>query len=595
MIFVLLIGLFSALAFGQQTARLQVIHNAADPSADSVDVYVNGNLLLDNFKFRTATPFIDVPANVPLDIGVAGPNSSSVNDTLKNFKVTFAKKRTYVAVANGVLDPTNFAPNPDNRDISFTIFAKDHLREKGRWPFLVDFVVLHGSTDAPKVDIIAKRNKSRWPIKIANNVSYGDFSDYRRLLPRDYVIEVTPFNDNNTVVASFDADLSGLGGGSAVVFASGFLNPGGNQNGAAFGIFVALANGAVVEFPAASPKARLQVIHNAADPAADSVDVYVNGGLVLDNFKFRTATPFIDVPANVALDIGVAGPNSSSVNDTLKNFRVTLNNGESYIAIANGVLDPNAFAPNPNGRSTAFTLFVKKNAWENSVSSNYVDLFAAHGATDAPKVNIYGIGVFLKNVGYGDLSNYLTVPANKNWLVVTTSDHPFSIVGIYRADLSGLGGEAVTVFASGFLNPSNNQNGASFAIFASLADGNIVELPKLFGRHAQEALAKVNGEFPDDAFGPSQTSVVTEFELLQNYPNPFNPSTTISFAIPAKENVTLKIYDITGQEVTTLINEVREPGAYKINFDASPLPTGVYLYRLEAGSFTQIRKMTLVK
>ena len=60
-----------------QTARLQVIHNAADPAANQVDVYLNGSLALDNFEFRTATPFIDVPANVLINIGIAPPNSTS--------------------------------------------------------------------------------------------------------------------------------------------------------------------------------------------------------------------------------------------------------------------------------------------------------------------------------------------------------------------------------------------------------------------------------------------------------------------------------------------------------------------------------------
>ncbi len=62
-----------------QTARLQVIHNAADPGAVAVDIYLNGTLLLDNFGFREATPYIDAPAGTPINIGVAGPNSTSVS------------------------------------------------------------------------------------------------------------------------------------------------------------------------------------------------------------------------------------------------------------------------------------------------------------------------------------------------------------------------------------------------------------------------------------------------------------------------------------------------------------------------------------
>ncbi len=129
--------------------------------------------------------------------------------------------------------------------------------------------------------------------------------------------------------------------------------------------------------------ARLQVIHNAADVAADPVDIYLNGTLLLDDFGFRAATPFIDAPAGVTLNIGVAPGNSTSVDDTLANFQATLENGETYVVMANGVLDPGSYAPNPDGRSTAFTLFVKPMARESANGSG-VDFFVVHGSTDAP-------------------------------------------------------------------------------------------------------------------------------------------------------------------------------------------------------------------
>ena len=154
---------------------------------------------------------------------------------------------------------------------------------------------------------------------LVDNAAYGDITDYITVPPASYILDVTPGNDNSTIVASFGADLSALGGGAAVVFASGFLDPSANQNGDAFGIFAALPTGDVVAFPQVQ-LARLQVIHNAADVNAASVDIYLNGALLLDNFAFREATPFIDAPAGVEINIGVAGPNSASVADTIKNF-----------------------------------------------------------------------------------------------------------------------------------------------------------------------------------------------------------------------------------------------------------------------------------
>lgn len=92
-------------------------------------------------------------------------------------------------------------------------------------------------------------------------------------------------------------------------------------------------------------------------------------------------------------------------------------------------------------------------------------------------------------------------------------------------------------------------------------------------------------------------SVPVEFALLQNYPNPFNPETTISYQLPKTEQVTLKIYDVLGREVATLVNERQQAGKYnsKFSIQNSQLPSGIYFYRLSAGSFIQTKKMVLVK
>jgi len=88
---------------------------------------------------------------------------------------------------------------------------------------------------------------------------------------------------------------------------------------------------------------------------------------------------------------------------------------------------------------------------------------------------------------------------------------------------------------------------------------------------------------------------VKKFELTQNYPNPFNPTTTISYILPQAGLVKLTLYNILGQEIRTLVNEAKEAGTHSINFNASDLNSGVYVYKIESGSFTQTKKMTLVK
>jgi hypothetical protein len=86
-----------------------------------------------------------------------------------------------------------------------------------------------------------------------------------------------------------------------------------------------------------------------------------------------------------------------------------------------------------------------------------------------------------------------------------------------------------------------------------------------------------------------------EFSLEQNYPNPFNPNTKIKYSVPHSSNVTIKVFDILGNEIETLVNEEKPVGRYEINFNASSLPSGVYFYQLRAGNFVGTKKMILLK
>jgi len=84
------------------------------------------------------------------------------------------------------------------------------------------------------------------------------------------------------------------------------------------------------------------------------------------------------------------------------------------------------------------------------------------------------------------------------------------------------------------------------------------------------------------------------FRLYQNYPNPFNPMTTIKYEIPKDGNIKLTVYDITGREIIS-INEYRQAGVYTYTFDGTNLASGVYIYKVTAGNFTETKKMVLIK
>jgi hypothetical protein len=100
---------------------------------------------------------------------------------------------------------------------------------------------------------------------------------------------------------------------------------------------------------------------------------------------------------------------------------------------------------------------------------------------------------------------------------------------------------------------------------------------------------------PDNVREDEITLIPSKFALKQNYPNPFNPTTTFQFSIPVSQMTTLKVYDILGREIATLVNEVKSPGTYSVQWDASKLSSGVYMYTLRSGNEFQSKKLVLLK
>lgn len=90
-------------------------------------------------------------------------------------------------------------------------------------------------------------------------------------------------------------------------------------------------------------------------------------------------------------------------------------------------------------------------------------------------------------------------------------------------------------------------------------------------------------------------TIPTSFVLEQNYPNPFNPTTTISYQLPTQVHITLKVFDVLGCEVATLVDEGKQPGTCSVQWNASGIASGVYFYRLDAGSFTSVKKLLLLR
>ena len=158
---------------------------------------------------------------------------------------------------------------------------------------------------------------------------------------------------------------------------------------------------------------------------------------------------------------------------------------------------------------------------------------------------------------------------------LTFEDSLLTVIDIYHVQmLAGSGG--------GHLDAAIEPRNANLAIHSD-AEGI---------RRVDEAMAILMGRYETDKV---ETLLPTTYALYQNYPNPFNPVTEIRFDLPENANVELKIFNTLGQEVTTLINEARSAGAHRVQWDASNAASGVYLYQIKAGSFSDSKKMVLIR
>ncbi|HKI78052.1 MAG TPA: alpha-amylase family glycosyl hydrolase [Ignavibacteriaceae bacterium] len=132
------------------------------------------------------------------------------------------------------------------------------------------------------------------------------------------------------------------------------------------------------------------------------------------------------------------------------------------------------------------------------------------------------------------------------------------------------------------------------SVYISQTDTSITVKPGGYYIFTSVKLPTPNLDIISDVKSGNNT-IVSDYNLSQNYPNPFNPSTVIKYQLPAPGNVTLKIYDILGREVKTLVNGYQQNGSYKITFDASKLASGIYFYQIHANNFVSTKKMILLK
>ncbi|MFN4083915.1 MAG: DUF4397 domain-containing protein [Bacteroidia bacterium] len=528
----ILLTLTTALLIGSQsikaqTARVMAIHNSPDAALSSVDVWLvtplGSTKLIDNFNFRNASGYIDAPAGINIRVAFAPANSNTINDTLLGYGFNLTANQNYVLMATGTIG-TGYTPaKPFDLKVITPVF------ERITGGTQTQLTLVHASTDAPNVALQVR--KMNVEVTSISSFEYGNVVA-TPIFTDDYFLDILA-GDNLVTTLSVPLKSLNLTDSALVVFASGFLNPANNNNGPAFGIFAALSNGTVVQLPVKNTF-RLQVVHNCADPAAANVDIWLKNVAtntntkLLSNFGFRQATPFIDAPALVDLEIGVAPAGSTSPNDIIFSVETgTIPGGLTAIAYASGVLDTSGFAENPNDIDILFDI-LGLGSTEKALTNGKVTVNVIHGVTDAPAVNVRVKDgpVLFEEYEYGDASDGESVDVDPaNYILEIVPSGSANALVSYRADLTSFRDSALAIFASGFLNPSANKNGPAFGLMAVTPGGRVLMLKPIT---------------------TSVRNIVAANNSLSVYPN---PATNFINIKSDKDLETLSIYDMQGRVV----------------------------------------------
>lgn len=565
-----------------QTASLQVIHNCADAAAATVDIYAGNTLLINDLSFRNASPtFTNISAGVNIVVGVAPGTSTSSSQSIATFTVNFAANSRNIVVANGIVSPTGYTPGSSTRPFTLSTFSLGLAAAPSST--VTSLLVHHGSTDAPTVDIVAPFTGTNpvAPNILVNNASYGAFAGYLNLPTANYKIQVRDQNSEN-VVAEYSAPLQtlGVGGAALTVIASGFLTPSNNSNGPGFGLWVATtAGGSLIPLPSTTiTSTRLQAIHNCADLLASQVDVYMQSAAtgtasfrLIDNFAFRTASPYIDVPVGQTVSLFIAPSTSTSSAQAIATLTYNLASTSKYQLIASGIVSPAGYTP--SSATAPFNLIANANVRERSLNANNTDVLVFHGSTDAPIVGVsaQGVGPVVSNIAYGQFNStgYLNLPSNTpagNYTLHLTNAAVTTTLASYSAPLNTLGttGLGLTVLASGFLNPSVNSNGPAFGLWAALpAGGNLVQLPVLSGLSVKETALN---------------------QFISTYPNP--ATETFFIKNTSDKNGSVKLIDLTGKVIAT---QTLGEGVSTLN--VANLTSGVYFVEISIDDQRLVQKL----
>ena len=222
--------------------------------------------------------------------------------------------------------------------------------------------------------------------------------------------------------------------------------------------------------------------------------------------------------------------------------------------------------------------FIKSSAQDVEIIMEDSVVYGNPGVLDMP------IHIYIKNISSFNQTVFLVRTQNQlpeNWSSSLCFD-----INCYPPDID-------SVATTEAIHPGDTVD-ASVHFATDTVPGTAHVQIQIGTSHSSERFT-INLTASTQANAVESTGHLNQFDLYQNYPNPFNPSTTINYTIPERSNVNLKVYDLTGREIATLVQEVQEAGGHSVNFNAEKLSSGVYFYKITAGQYSSVKKMILIK
>lgn len=432
--------------------------------------------------------------------------------------------------------------------------------------------VFHGSTDAPSVSVWASPDGVS---PLIPDLGYGMYSPLIEFPVDYYYLALSPASNPNQLFIGFDADATLLGGLGCIIMASGFITPGTAEE---FKLLIVLPDGTVAELPE-NPGFRIQIVHNSPAPALASADIYleVAPGMsipLVQGLGFRTATPTLLFPL-ISGNVLVTGAGGNPANPLLT-LPFNPQPFKNYLVVAHGVPNPgsgnfsHAFAV--NGSQISFGIHTVDDAKIVASAPNKLNVYAFHHGADVPTVDLYrndngNLSVLIPGFGYlAAVQTELDAIGTIRIDVIPAGTT--SAIKAFTGPISLFGGQSVTLLASGFLTPDdeNVPNCPAFGLYAlQVGGGNFIPLPE------------VNLAGTDNFASPASLTV---------FPNPTNELITVQRDYTAAAPFTLA--NSAGQVVLQGLLVGSNPVV-----DVSSLTSGLYIFSTVGPEGEPMRQMVM--